>query len=48
MAMRRIDEVSNLDGDVDAKTVTIAFDEAKISLHEIKDALERVGYPAEE
>ena len=48
MAVRLIDGVSNLDGNVDARQVTITFDEARASLDEIKTALERGGYPAEE
>ncbi|MCH8103495.1 MAG: hypothetical protein IIB28_10130 [Chloroflexi bacterium] len=48
MVGRLIDGVSKLDGDLDARQVTITFDEAGVSLDEMKDALERGGYPTEE
>ena len=48
MAVRLIDGVSNLDGNADAKQVTITFDEEEASLEIIKDALAQGGYPAAE
>ena len=46
MAVRQIDGVSQMTGDVDTRTVIIAYDEEKASLERIKDALARGGYPA--
>ena len=46
MAVRLIDGVSKLEGNADAKQVTITSDEGEASLERIKDALAQGGYPA--
>ena len=48
MAVRLIDGVSQLTGDVDTRSVIIAYDEEKASLERIKDALAQGGYPSTE
>jgi len=48
MAMRRVKGVKELAGNLGEKTVTVGFDPEATSVEDIKKAMARVGYEAEE
>ena len=48
MAVRRVKGVQNVDGNAKDKTLTIEFDPQMVSLADIKNAMARAGYAAEE
>lgn len=43
-AIRGLEGISNVDVDLDAKTVTVGYDIDKVTLVSIKDAIEEQGY----
>ena len=42
--IRGLEGISNVDVDLDAKTVTVGYDIDKVTLVSIKDAIEEQGY----
>jgi copper chaperone CopZ len=48
MAVRRVKGVQKVDGDVKNKTLTVEFDSQMTSVDDIKKAMARVGYEADE
>lgn len=48
MAVRRVTGVLDVDGNAKDKTVTIHFDRELAGIEDIKVAMDRIGYKAEE
>lgn len=48
MAVRRVKGVQKVDGNVEEKTLAVQFDSRVASVKDIKSAMARVGYEAEE
>jgi len=48
MAVRRVKGVQKVEGNAKARTLTIQFDPEATSISEIKEAMARIGYAAEE
>ncbi len=46
MALEEIEEVRGVKVNLLSKTVTVCFDDTKIGLLQLKDAMMRVGFPA--
>ncbi len=45
MAVRLHEGIAGLDGDVDARTVTVRYDDSVIGVEQINSVFEGVGYP---
>ena len=46
MVVRRLDGIEEVEGDADARTLSVRFDSTRASVDEIQAALRGIGYDA--